>query len=134
MRIGEFGRVVDTEPPELLGREVMLSIETATLVVLLLLALPLVDEPPVVLPETVASPDLAVWLLVVVIDTELLFVTVVCELECTDTPLSGPAVLTPSANTGVAVPIIKAGITPNASKILINRCLISYLPSLMAEF
>ena len=128
MRIGEFGPVVDTELPELLGSEVILSIETATPVVLLLEALPLVAEPPVVLPETVASPDLAVWLLVVVIDTELLFVTVVCVLEWTDTPLSGPAVLTPSANAGVAAPIIKAGITPNASNNLTNRCLISYLP------
>jgi hypothetical protein len=43
---------------------------------LLLDALPLVAEPPVVFPDTVASPEDAVWWLVLVMLTELLFVTV----------------------------------------------------------
>ena len=48
----------DGDPP---GNELMLLIFIDVLAVLLLVALPLVAEPPVVLPETVALPLLAYW-------------------------------------------------------------------------
>ena len=52
------------EDEELLGKELILFIVTDVLLVLLLLALPLVADPPVVLPETLALPEVAVWLVV----------------------------------------------------------------------